>query len=230
MQSREACREIGPAASREGYIVDMASLNLWRGRLQAAEAVLGAPSPSLNVIRKALRDAASALSAAVAQLDEMLGEVRKYRERVLKSEQLYGSLRDSIPIALVTTARDGQIVELNPDASILLSLSKRAAIGRSLLLFFAERESWLGVMRGLRDTDPPLRREITLRPREKAPRRCIVCVSPAKDDALHWYLLPLSEKSDSEELSAWLNQRGPSVEPGSFPLSRNRRCATREQK
>jgi PAS domain-containing protein len=107
-------------------------------------------------------------------------------------------LLDSIPIALVTTARDGRIVELNPDASDLLSLSRRAAIGRSLLLFFAERASWLDVMRELRDTDPPIRREITLRPREKGPRQCLACVSPAKDGALHWYLLPSSEKSDLE--------------------------------
>ena len=56
MQSREACREIGPATCREGYTVDIVNLNLWRGRLQAAEAVLGAPSPSVNVTRKALRN------------------------------------------------------------------------------------------------------------------------------------------------------------------------------
>jgi PAS domain S-box-containing protein len=180
----------------------MVSVDLWKGRLHAAEAVLGAPSPSVNVIRKALKDSASALSAAVRQLDEMLAEVRTYRARLLESEQLYASLLDSIPVALVTTARNGQIVELNPEAATLLSLSRRAAIGRSLLLFFAERESWLGTIQGLRETDARIRRDITLRPREKGPLQCLACVSPAKDGALHWYLLPSSEKPDQKTRSA----------------------------
>jgi PAS domain S-box-containing protein len=182
--------------------MEMASLNLWKGRLQAAEAVLSAPAPSATVIRKVLKEAVTALSAAVRELVEMLAEVRILRERVGESEELYTSLLQSIPVALVTTARDGQILELNQDAAGLLSLSTRAAIGRSLLLFLAERESWLVIMRDMRATDPPLRRAVVLRPLEKKPRSYIASVSPAKDGALHWYLLPSSEKTGSELLAA----------------------------
>jgi PAS domain S-box-containing protein len=174
------------------------NINFWKGRQQAAEAVLSAPAPSVSVLRKALADAAVALNAAITELDETMGEVRRLREDARASDQRYTSLLCSIPVALVTTSRDGRIVELNQDAATLLNLSARAAIGRSLLVFFSERESWLVFMREMRDAASSIRRDITLRPRERGPRPCTACVSPTTDGAIHWYLLAKTEKPASD--------------------------------
>jgi PAS domain S-box-containing protein len=171
--------------------VDNLNLNLWKGRLLAAEAVLGAPSPATTLVtRKVLADATAALDASVRHLQELLDEVRALRQRLGESDRRYESLVRSIPVPMVTTSRTGEIVELNPAAASLINVKIRGAIGRSLLLFFvAERDWWLGRISDMRDTDPAVEREVIVRPKEKALRKLMACVCPANDGALHWYLL-----------------------------------------
>lgn len=184
--------DVVPQGDRNSTLNPVA-VTAWRGRLEAARAVLN--SPSLAREKKAQRvlaEAVSALAAALERLDRASAESHKAGLRADAEHRRYSSLFEDLPIAAITTERWGEIVDLNPVAEGLLNLSARHASGRSLLLFFDERPEWMALCRTLENHEAQVR-AVTMRPRERAPQRLVAHVRLADDHEVRWFLLPGGE-------------------------------------
>lgn len=164
-------------------------LNTWKGYLQHAEAVLAAsPAPAPKDASKALADVTSSLAGALGYVDQLRAELHATQLQLQATAARYEALIRSLPIPVIVTSASGDIVDLNPLAAKLLNISARAAPRRSLLLFFVDdRATWPSALRDLRETDPPLVRVVTLRPREMAPKNIRATVSLAADHSLYWF-------------------------------------------
>ena len=170
------------------------ALKAWRGRVDAAQAVLNAQPPAHEKkARRVLAEAASALAAAIERLDRSVAQGQQAAAQAQAERRRYESLFEDLPIAVITTQRWGDIVDLNPVAATLLNLSARHAAAKSLLLFFDPRTEWMDVCRTLAISDAPLVRAVTVRPRDRAPQRLIAQVRLVEDNLARWFLLPATE-------------------------------------
>jgi PAS domain-containing protein len=171
------------------------TLNAWKARLQAAQAVLGSPQSAVQEKRllKVLADTASVLDAAVLRLEESLSALQSAKQTADAERRRYAALFQDLPIAAITTDRFGDIIDLNPAAQTLLNTSERYASRKSLLLFFDDRLSWMDVLKQLHELDKPILRPVTVRPKERAPKRFRAHVGLSEGDVLRWFLLPASE-------------------------------------
>jgi PAS domain-containing protein len=167
-------------------------LDTLNARLRAAEAVLDASAKDVReeLVRKALATTTDALRTSIERLEVGTRELAHVRDLLAAAHEEHRLLSQSMPVAYVTTARSGEIVEANPHAGMLLNTSVRHLIGKSLLLFFEDRKSWEATLRTLRKFDDSIRRPIIVRPRERASKPILACVSCIEEDTLWWFLLP----------------------------------------
>jgi PAS domain S-box-containing protein len=188
----EASRRRGAARVAE-FRMNVHLFSAWKGRLQQAQAILAASPPaSEGQAWKALRDAASSLEAAMQSLEGTNRELDNSREEVIAERARYEVLFHGMPVPAVVTSQRGDILELNPAAASFLNTSARGASGKSVLLFFTdERETWLNVIRGLRESEPH-QRDVTVRPREKAPKKVLASLRLFSNGTLCWFFLPLA--------------------------------------
>lgn len=165
------------------------ALTTWRGRLLAAEAILATPSAHERQTKKALADGAAALGGALRALDEALRDLETVRDVLDQERERSTALFRQIPIPTITTSRSGDILDINQEARLLLNTSDRSATGRSLLLYFEDRVTWAAALRSVDEANPIGRREVTVRPRERAPRQCQVSVGACASDVLLWFFV-----------------------------------------
>jgi len=168
----------------------MLPLAMWKGRLRQARAILGANPPASDVLAlRALSDATSSLDAAIDSVERSSAELDSARHALESCERRCDRLFQAVPVAAIQTARSGAIVAVNRPAAVLLNVAERAAIGKSLLLFFVEaRGAWMAVLHDLADGESQ-EREVLIRPREKAPQKYLVDITGG-GESLYWYLRP----------------------------------------
>jgi PAS domain-containing protein len=165
------------------------ALTTWRGRLLAAEAILAAPSAHERQTKRALADGAAALGGALDALDEALRDLESTRRLLNEERERYDALFAQIPVPTITTSRSGDILDINEAARSLLNTSARSATGRSLLLYFEDRVTWAAALRSVDEANPIPPTEVTVRPRERAPRQCQASIGACASDVLLWFFI-----------------------------------------
>ena len=177
------------------------ALETWKARLRAADAVLAASPKEVGerLATKTLASTTEALRACIQRLEITLGELEAVRESARAAQQEDELLLRSLPIAHITTSRSGEILTANPEAAVVLNTSTRHMIGKSLLLFLEDRGFWETTLRSLLKFDAPVRRLIALRPRERARKQMLACVSWLDAETMRWFLLPPGSHKDDAD-------------------------------
>jgi len=173
-----------------GCLVNL--LDAWKGRLRAAQAVLDMPPGKVSdrVVRKTLASVVDTLRTSIDRLETSARELTSLRASAKALERQSELLLRSLPTPSITTSRAGDIVAINPKAASLLNTSARHLIGKSLLLFLEDRDAGFAILRELREPEATVRRPITLRPRERARRHVLSCVTCLDEDTVQWFLFP----------------------------------------
>jgi PAS domain-containing protein len=99
-------------------------------------------------------------------------------------------LLGALPIGSITTTAAAEIVAVNPKAALLLNTSARYLVGKSLLLFFEDRDACLATLRELRQSGGAVWQSITLRPRERARKQTLAYAARLDTGTMQWFLFP----------------------------------------
>jgi PAS domain S-box-containing protein len=156
-------------------------------RLRAAKvraAVANAPAGAV------IEDALALCDTVVQDLAGAHLDAERLRGRLAKEIAAWQVLFDAIPMACVCTDLDGQVLNVNRPAALLLNYSVKHLIGRDLLIFTDDREKFTRFL-GVAGAHSVRRTTVTLRPRERKPRVLEVTLRPASQDneaAWLWFL------------------------------------------
>ena len=166
---------------------------------------------------EANRDTTSVLHRTLAELGTALEEVRVAQEQLIESrtrmEALHEELRqqtakywqlfDEIPEAYLLTKPDSTIVEVNKAASVLLNVSQRFLVGKTLSVFVCEnRGAFLAECGRIAENGGTSEVPLKIRPRERAPLDLVAKVASGAGGELRWLLfLHATPGAQSEPLS-----------------------------
>jgi PAS domain-containing protein len=149
------------------------------------------PSPlaksALAELSTVLEELQVANEALQAQVDE-LNAVRVSVETVQHAMEEFVRL---VPVAALWTDRGGIIEKGNDAASQLLNIGKHHLHGKPLMLFITDRATLFAALRSLCDNEgvAEVDVEITVRPRERRPRRMKLCGRRLEHDTqCVWFL------------------------------------------
>lgn len=180
--------------SLKGKPLNRNFLDTIKGRLFAAEALLSAPPGAVNgkLARKTLASTTDALRVSIERLELALAGHERIRAFATAAQDRYDLLLNALPIAAVATSHFGEIAGVNLEAGLLLNTAPRGLIGKSLLLFFDERDSWVATLREvqLQDAGVSVRRSAAVRPKERARKQMLARIVRLDDETLQWFLLP----------------------------------------
>ena len=171
-----------------------------------AERLTDKPSPiaksALAELSTALEELQVANEALQAQLDE-LNAVRSNVENVQRANDEFAQ---ALPIAALWTDRAGVIERGNDAASQLLNIGKYHLQGKPLMLFITDRAPLFAALRSLCDAQgvPAVDIDITVRPRERRPRKMKLCGRRLQHDVrCVWFLHDASNAHDHEVSTAY---------------------------
>lgn len=134
-------------------------------------------SHSASPITKAALDQLSTtledLQVANEALATQLCELNEARLSTEKAQQAMEEFAQAVPIATLWTDRAGVIEKGNDAASQLLNIGRHHLHGKPLMLFITDRGVLFGALRSLCEGEgvAAVDIDITLRPRERRPRR-----------------------------------------------------------
>jgi PAS domain-containing protein len=134
------------------------------------------PDKPSAVTRTALQELSTALEelqVANEQLQIQVDELSAMREASADAQQARDEFANAVPIPGVWTNGAGVIEKGNDAASQLLNIGKHHLAGKPLMLFVTDRAALFGAVRSLCETAtlPSVDIEITVRPRERRPRK-----------------------------------------------------------
>jgi len=174
----------------------MTELN--RAQLQAWETSLGMAATALDYdgagparLRGRLRNTMSALRESVETVRRLCETVVALRRELLAEEGRAAGIVDPLPIPYLVTSADGAILRVNQAAAAAVNVSARALVGRNILVFLDERETWMQVLAEVTVSGIGTRRAGKLRPRERLQAAVVanlsVCDAP-EGPAVQWFL------------------------------------------
>ena len=131
---------------------------------------------SSGVTKSALQELSTALEelqVANEQLQLQIDELAAVREESTGAQQAREEFANAVPIPVLWTDNAGVIEKGNESASQLLNIGKHHLAGKPLMLFVTDRAVLFGAIRSLCETAtlPSVDVEITIRPRERRPRK-----------------------------------------------------------
>jgi len=131
------------------------------------------PSAITKAALQELSMALEALQAANEQLRMQSDELAASRAESSVAQHAQDEFANAVPIAVLWTDRSGVIVKGNDSASQLLNIGKHHLAGKPLMLFVTDRAVLFTAVHSLCETAavPSIDVEITVRPRERRPRR-----------------------------------------------------------
>lgn len=170
-----------------------------------ADRMADKPSPiaksALAELSTALEELQVANEALQAQLDELIA-VRNSIDTVQRANEEFAQ---ALPIAVLWTDRAGVVEKGNDAASQLLNIGKYHLQGKPLMLFITDRGPFFAALRSLCEAEgvPAVDIDITVRPRERRPRKMKLCGRRLQHDArCVWFLHEGASASDHEEPTA----------------------------
>jgi PAS domain-containing protein len=153
---------------------------------------------ALQELGTALEDLQVANEAVQTQLDELTA----IRLNVENMQQAMDEFAHVVPVATLWTDRAGLIEKGNEMASQLLNIGKHHLQGKPLMLFVTDRSVLFAALRALCEVDTvsSVDVEITVRPRERRPRKMRLSGRRLRYDArCVWFLHELPPASITEE-------------------------------
>jgi PAS domain-containing protein len=135
------------------------------------------PSPIAKSALAELSTALEELQVANEALQTQLDELNIIRANVESVQRANDEFAQALPIAVLWTDRAGVIEKGNDAASQLLNIGKYHLQGKPLMLFITDRGPLVGALRSLCEAPgvPAVDIDITVRPRERRPRKMKLC-------------------------------------------------------
>ena len=124
-----------------------------------------------TVAVRELQAAIEELRVAIEQLNEMSDGVAASRVDAQAAETRYEELRDALPTASLFTDDAGVVLGANLAAGDLFNVSSRHLRGKPMMLFVADRDAFARLLRAAQPDCGPVITELTIRPRDRKPRR-----------------------------------------------------------
>jgi PAS domain-containing protein len=140
---------------------------------RAERAVDRPPSPVTKAALQELSTALEELQVANEQLQMQIDEIAAARAESTVAQAARDELANAVPIPVLWTNSSGVIQKGNDAASQLLNIGKHHLAGKPLMFFVTDRTILFAAIRSLCETAtlPSVDVEITVRPRERRPRR-----------------------------------------------------------
>jgi PAS domain-containing protein len=131
---------------------------------------------ALNICASLVQDLAGAHLAAKKLADEVRSEGAQW-----------DYLFDQMTAPCISTDAQGRILSANRSAALFLNVSTKHLRERLLLHFAEDRDTFVGLLRRLEHERARIQAELTIRPRERAPRQAAVVVVPrTPENATSW--------------------------------------------
>lgn len=170
-----------------------------------AERLTDKPSPIAKSALAELSTALEELQVANEALQTQLDELNAIRLSVENVQRANDEFAQALPIAALWTDRAGVIEKGNDAASQLLNIGKYHLQGKPLMLFITDRAPLFAALRSLCDAPgvPSVDIDITVRPRERRPRKMKLCGRRLEHDArCVWFLHDVAGEYDHEASGA----------------------------
>ena len=141
--------------------------------LQRRAERLEKPSPLAKSALAELSTALEELQVANEALQLQIDELAAARERASSTQHALDEFANAIPMAVLWTDVAGVIKKGNDAASQLLNVGKHYLQGKPLMLFVTDRAALFAALRTVSEVNggPAVDVEVTVRPRERRPRR-----------------------------------------------------------
>jgi PAS domain-containing protein len=159
-----------------------------------------------SILRSALAELSTALEelqVANEELQTQLEELNSIRLNAEHSQRAMDEFAQALPIAALWTDRAGTIERGNEPASQLLNIGRHHLQNKPLMLFITDRGALFAALRALCEGDgvPAVDVEITVRPRERRPRKMKLCGRRLPHDTrCVWFLHEMPAGSVGEDL------------------------------
>jgi PAS domain-containing protein len=152
-----------------------------------------APEKASPVIKPALRELTTALEelqVANEHLQAQVDDVAQLRWAAQAAEQRLDEFADCVPLPCVWTDEAGVIQDGNKAACELLNISKPRLPGKPLMLFVTDRTVLFGALERLTNRlADGVEEEVTVRPRERRPKRMRISAKRLAHDARCLWIL-----------------------------------------
>ena len=171
--------------------------------------------PASPITKAALHELSTALEnlqVANEALTTQLDELKSARLSAERAQQALDEFAHALPIATLWTDRGGVIEKGNEAASQLLNIGKYHLQGKPLMLFITDRGPLFAALRSLCDAEsvPAVDIDITVRPRERRPRKMQLCGRRLPHDVrCVWFLHDAPTAHDHELSTAHDESRQP---------------------
>ena len=160
------------------------------------------PSPIAKSALQELSTAVEELQVANEALQTQIEELTAARHKATSAHEALDEFSNVIPLAVLWTDRSGVIEKGNESASQLLNIGRHHLQGKPLMLFVTDRSVLFAAVRSICET-PGLASidvEITVRPRERRPRKMMLSGRRVQHDSrCVWFLHDLASESPALE-------------------------------
>ena len=148
-------------------------------------------SPITKAALKELSSALEDLKAATEALQTQADELNAVHTKIAEVQRTNEEFVQALPIAVLWTDREGVIEKGNDTASQLLNIGRYHLQGKPLMFFITDRGPLFAALRSLCDAEgvPAVDIDVTVRPRERRPRKMTLCGRRLQHDArCVWFL------------------------------------------
>jgi PAS domain-containing protein len=152
-------------------------------------------SPIAKTALTELSTALEDLQVATDALQSQTAELNSLRTGIEVAQQALDEFAQVMPVAALWTDQAGVIEKGNDAASQLLNIGKYHLQNKPLMLFITDRGPFFAALRALCDTDaaPAVDVELTVRPRERRPRKMRLCGRRLRHEARYvWFFQDVS--------------------------------------
>jgi PAS domain-containing protein len=167
-----------------------------------AERIADKPSPLAKSAIQELSTALEELQVANEALQNQLEEMTVLREQASSAQRALDEFANATPLAVLWTDHAGVIEKGNDTASQLLNIGKHHLQGKAMMLFVTDRAVLFTAMRSLCEAPsvPSVDVDITVRPRERRPRRMKLSGRRLESDSrCVWFLHDLCPENPTHE-------------------------------
>ena len=167
-----------------------------------AERLTEKPSPLAKSAIAELSTALEELQVANDALQTQVDELNEVHINIDNAQLALDEFAQAVPMAAVWTDHAGVIEKGNEAASQLLNIGRHHLQGKPLMLFITDRTALFAALRSLCERDGVLAVDvdITLRPRERRPRRMKLSGRRLQHDVrCVWFLHEVSAAMDESQ-------------------------------
>jgi PAS domain-containing protein len=163
------------------WTLELAELRSRARKLKLNGVSISAPAGEI------LEDAFNICASLVRELAGARLAAKKLEDEVRSESAQWDYLFDQMTVPCISTDAQGRILNANRSAALFLNVSTKHLKERLLLHFAEDRDTFVGLLRRLEHERARIQAELTIRPRERAPRQAaVVAVPQTPENATSW--------------------------------------------